>query len=52
MMTGAILKGDQLMMVDGKSMVDISLKSAQDILKEAMTNMDVSFDFYSLYSHV
>ncbi|XP_071807079.1 harmonin-like isoform X2 [Asterias amurensis] len=38
--SGAILKGDQLMMVDGKSMVDISLKSAQDILKEAMTNMD------------
>ncbi|XP_038056922.1 harmonin-like [Patiria miniata] len=38
--SGQLFKGDQLMMVDGKCMTDISLNAAQDILKEAMTSLD------------
>ncbi|XP_022097075.1 harmonin-like [Acanthaster planci] len=38
--SGQFFKGDQLMMVDGKSMIDIPLTTAQDILKEAMVSSD------------
>ena len=38
---GELFIGDQLMMVDGQSMIDITLDSAQSILKKSMEKQDV-----------